>query len=73
MEHTVAVRFTMSVETFEIGEDTGTPVCTKCDVPFRFTGKIESVTIDLEPQTPAVAEAHHRAALDGARIAADRE
>jgi hypothetical protein len=73
IEHTVAVRFTMSVETFDIGEDTGTPVCMKYDVPFTFTGQIDSVTIDLKPQTPDVAEAHHQAALEGARIAADRE
>jgi arylsulfatase len=49
IEHTVAVRFTMSVETLDIGEDTGTPVNMKYDVPFRFTGAIESVTIDLKP------------------------
>jgi arylsulfatase A-like enzyme len=73
IEHTVAVRFTMSVETFDIGEDTGTPVCMSYDVPFKFTGEIESVTIDLKPQLPEVAEAQHRAELKGARIAADRE
>jgi arylsulfatase A-like enzyme len=73
IEHTVAVRFTMSVETFDIGEDTGTPVCMKYDVPFKFTGEIERVTIDLKPQLPDVAEAQHRAELKGARIAADRE
>jgi hypothetical protein len=73
IEHTVAMRFTMSVETFDIGEDTGTPVCMKYDVPFRFTGEIESVTIDLTPQPAEVAEEQHKAELRGARIAADRE
>jgi arylsulfatase A-like enzyme len=73
IEHTVAVRFTMSVETFDVGEDTGTPVCMKYDVPFTFTGEIESVSINLEPQPPEVAEAQLRAELKGARIAADRE
>jgi hypothetical protein len=50
IEHTVAVRFTMSVETLDIGEDTGTPVNLSYDVPYRFTGNIDSVTIDLKPQ-----------------------
>jgi len=73
IEHTVAVRFTMSVETFDIGEDTGTPVCLKYEVPFKFTGRIDSVTIDLKPQEPAVAAEQHQAEIKGARIALDRE
>jgi arylsulfatase A-like enzyme len=73
IEHTVAVRFTMSVETFDIGEDTGTPVCGKYDVPFKFTGAIETVTIDLQPQPPEVAAAQYQAELKGARIAEDRK
>ncbi|WP_439543344.1 arylsulfatase [Hyphomicrobium sp.] len=48
IEHTVAVRYTMSVETFDVGEDTGTPVNLSYDVPFKFAGTIESVTIDLK-------------------------
>ncbi len=39
-----------SAATFDIGEDTGTPVCTTYNVPFKFTRKIESVTTDLKPQ-----------------------
>jgi arylsulfatase A-like enzyme len=50
IERTVAVRFTMSVETLDIGEDTGTPVNRDYDVPYRFTGHIRRVTIDLKPQ-----------------------
>jgi hypothetical protein len=50
VERTVAVRFTMSVETLDIGEDTGTPVNRDYDVPYRFTGHIRRVTIDLKPQ-----------------------
>jgi arylsulfatase A-like enzyme len=61
IEHTVANRFTMSVETFDIGEDTGTPVNLDYDVPFRFTGTIHSVTIDLHPQDDATTSAHHQA------------
>ncbi len=73
IEHTVAVRFTMSVETFDIGEDTGTPVCLKYDVPFKFTREIESVTIDLSPRSPDVEVEHQKAQVKGAWIAADRE
>jgi arylsulfatase A-like enzyme len=72
IEHTVAVRFTMSVETFDIGEDTGTPVCLDYDVPFKFTGQIGSVTIDLQPQEPEVAALHHKAQIKAAHAAADR-
>jgi arylsulfatase A-like enzyme len=37
-------------ETFDIGADTGTPVDDKdYQVPFRFTGKIERLTIKLQP------------------------
>ena len=50
IDHTVAVRFTMSVETFDIGEDTGTPVDLSYDVPDRFTGTIETVAVDTKPQ-----------------------
>jgi hypothetical protein len=53
IEHTVAIRYTMSVETLDIGEDTGTPVNLSYDVPFKFTGGIQSVTIDLKPQDAA--------------------
>jgi len=48
IEHTVGVRYTMSVETFDIGEDTGTPVNMDYDVPFKFNGTIKKVTIDLK-------------------------
>jgi hypothetical protein len=45
----------MSVETLDIREDTGTPVNLSYNVPFKFTGKIEKVTVDLKPMEPAVA------------------
>jgi len=44
--NTVPVRFTFD-ETFDIGEDTGTPVSEDYDVPFKFTGKIEKVVVNL--------------------------
>jgi arylsulfatase len=34
-------------ETFEIGEDTGTPVSREYDAPFRFTDTIRRVTVEL--------------------------
>jgi arylsulfatase A-like enzyme len=73
IEHTVGVRFTMSVETLDIGEDTGTPVNLDYDVPFKFTGDIESVTIDLKPQDQASKQASDEAerAAMAARIMRD--
>ena len=32
-----------------MGEDTGTPVDLSYDVPFKFTGTIDKVVIDLKP------------------------
>jgi arylsulfatase A-like enzyme len=61
IERTVANRFTMSVETFDIGEDTGTPVNLDYDVPFPFTGTIHTVTIDLHPQDAVTAGHAERA------------
>ncbi|GGF30547.1 arylsulfatase [Subtercola lobariae] len=58
IEHTVGNRFTMSVETFDIGQDTGTPVNLDYDVPFIFPGSINTVTIDLHPQDDTTAAAH---------------
>jgi hypothetical protein len=34
-------------ETFDIGEDTGTPVSEDYHVPFKFTGTIGKVVVDL--------------------------
>jgi len=43
---TLPIRFSLD-ETFDIGEDTGTPVSEDYDVPFKFTGKIEKVVVNL--------------------------
>jgi len=40
----------------DVGADEGTPVTEAYQVPFKFTGKIDKVTIDLKETTPAVAE-----------------
>jgi len=49
IERTIPIRITLD-EGFDIGEDTGTPVTRTYDVPFKFTGKIAKVTVDLEPE-----------------------
>jgi arylsulfatase A-like enzyme len=48
VEKTVPIRISLD-EGLDVGEDTGTPVNLSYDVPFKFTGKIEEVTIDLKP------------------------
>ena len=47
IERTVPIRISLD-EGLDVGEDTGTPVSLSYDVPFRFTGKIDKVTIDLK-------------------------
>ena len=37
-------------ETLDVGEDTGTPVSEDYHVPFKFTGNLKRVVIDLTPQ-----------------------
>ena len=37
------------VDTFGVGEDSGQPVTHDYEPPFRFTGMIEKVVIDLKP------------------------
>jgi arylsulfatase len=49
IEKTVPVRFSLD-ETLDIGEDTGTPVSENLDVPFKFTGQIEKLVVDLGQQ-----------------------
>ncbi|WP_226627700.1 sulfatase-like hydrolase/transferase [Alloyangia pacifica] len=46
MESTVAGRF--GVDTFGIGEDSGQPVTTAYKAPFKFTGGIESVVVEVK-------------------------
>jgi arylsulfatase len=39
-------------ESFDVGQDTGTPVIDEYDakMPFKFTGKLEKLTIELRPE-----------------------
>jgi arylsulfatase len=53
--YTMPVRFSFD-ETFDVGEDTGTPVSGDYDVPFKFTGKIEKVVVDLGETKLSAAE-----------------
>ena len=46
IDATMPYRFSAD-ETFDVGEDTGTPVAEDYDVPFRFTGEIDKVTVNL--------------------------
>ncbi|MGE0369617.1 MAG: arylsulfatase [Candidatus Dadabacteria bacterium] len=48
---TVGVRFSLD-ETFDIGEDTGTPVVEDYvdEMPFEYTGELKKVVVVLEPQ-----------------------
>ena len=57
-------------ETFDIGADTGTPVDDDdYQVPFKFTGKIEKLTIAVEP--PRLTAEDVRKLSEAARQAAD--
>jgi arylsulfatase A-like enzyme len=47
IERTIPIRVTLD-ESLDVGEDTGTPVTTSYDVPFRFEGNVDRVVIDLE-------------------------
>ena len=46
IEHTMPVRLSLD-ETFDLGEDTGTPVSLDYDVPFVFTGTLDRVVVQL--------------------------
>jgi len=51
-------------ETLDIGEDTGTPVSEDYQVPFKFTGKLKKVAIQL---TDATLTAEEQADIDRMR------
>lgn len=49
LERTVPVQFSIG-EGLDIGMDVGSPVDFTYQPPFRFTGTIEQVTIELKPE-----------------------
>jgi arylsulfatase len=49
VDQTIGVRFSLD-ETWDVGEDTGTPLEFDIyDVPFKFTGELKKVSVDLKP------------------------
>jgi arylsulfatase A-like enzyme len=69
MDHTVPLTLPWD-ETFDIGADTGTPVDDNdYKVPFKFTGKIDKLTISVEP--PKLTAEDERRLTEAARSAAD--
>ena len=55
MEHTTPITFPED-ESFDIGQDTRTPLALveyRYDVPFKFTGKIDKLTFELDPRQSA--------------------
>ena len=55
MERTIAFRISAD-ETLDIGEDTGTPVSEDYRVPFKFTGELKRVGIQLSDATLTLEE-----------------
>ena len=49
IERTLAFRLAVD-ETLDCGEDTGTPVTEDYHLPFKFTGEIKKVVLDLTPE-----------------------
>ena len=47
MPHSIPFILTID-ETFDVGADSRTPIDTDYQVPFRFTGKVGKVTVDLK-------------------------
>jgi len=47
IEKTVRVRLSLD-ETFDVGEDTGTPATESYQVPFKFTGHLKRVQVELK-------------------------
>ena len=72
IERTIPIRIALD-EGLDIGEDVGTPVSTDYDVPFKFTGHLGKVTIDLGPQDKATAAAAETARSQLARALVTRE
>lgn len=48
IDQTIPVRVSAD-ETFDVGEDSGTPVNRDYDVPFRFSGELHKVVVELKP------------------------
>jgi arylsulfatase len=70
MERTVPLILPID-ETFDIGEDSGTPLDDRdYQVPFAFTGKVNKLTVTLEP--PQLTPDDVKKLQEAARQAADK-
>jgi arylsulfatase A-like enzyme len=63
LERTVPLRFSLD-ETLDVGQDTGTPLSRDYKVPFKFTGSLESVTVELLPMQMAIAREYKNGQQD---------
>jgi arylsulfatase len=72
IDRSVPIRFSLD-EGLDVGEDTGTPVNLTYDVPFKFTGKIDQVAIDLKPMEAATAEEHEKLKREAALAKAQQD
>ncbi|OQC28595.1 MAG: Arylsulfatase [Deltaproteobacteria bacterium ADurb.Bin072] len=68
--NTVPFRFSMD-ETFDVGEDTGTPVDLAYDVPFRFTGTIDKLVVTYTGDGTLTAVDQRKVNAVEAKITAD--
>ncbi|HET7882290.1 MAG TPA: hypothetical protein VFL55_15495, partial [Acetobacteraceae bacterium] len=69
MERTIPLLLPID-ETFDIGSDTGTPIDDRdYQVPFRFTGRIDKLTIALDP--PILTEDDKKKLMEAFRAAQD--
>ncbi|MCX5880354.1 MAG: arylsulfatase, partial [Deltaproteobacteria bacterium] len=68
---TMPMRFSLD-ETFDIGEDTGTPVNEDYDVPFKFTGQIDKIVVHLGELKLSIADQQKLQGMDrNARLAVE--
>lgn len=58
-------------ETFDVGEDTGTPVDLAYDVPFRFTGTIDKLVVTYTGDGTLTAVDQRKVNAVEAKITAD--
>ena len=70
MDHTIPVLMQWD-ENFDIGADTGTPVSNDYQVPFRFTGKLNKLTLNID--RPKLTPEDIRKLKDTASRAADNK
>ena len=69
LERTIPILLPID-ETFDIGSDTGTSINDRdYQVPFRFTGKIDTLTIALDP--PVLTDADKQKLMEAYKAAQD--